>query len=357
MQVGRGPYDHRMREAPTIVLIGAGSTSFGLTTLHDLYADPVFAGATVWLVDVDARPLERMGQRRGRARSGHPAGHHREHSPRIGRDALARSRRSGGVGRGRSGSALAARLRDPAPSWCRARARRERRSGRSRARAAHDPPRRRDRARRRAARARRAADQLHEPRRSDLYRVPSPPRPADHRSVSRSADRAGTVLRPSRAPDRVSRRGPQPPHGTCRRARHATSGADVTADLHAAVDESARRRERDVCVRSVPARSLRGRHRDQRQPHGRVLPRGGRARAGQGLPRAADAASEARRRCRRLDHRGADGHGPVPRMGSQRASASDPACRDQRTAATRRIGDPAQRRSRAGHCRPTARSR
>jgi len=50
-----------MREAPTIVLIGAGSTSFGLTTLHDLYADPVFAGATIWLVDVDARPLERMG--------------------------------------------------------------------------------------------------------------------------------------------------------------------------------------------------------------------------------------------------------------------------------------------------------
>ena len=56
-----GPYDQRMREAPTIVLIGAGSTSFGLTTLHDLYADSVFAGATVWLVDVDARPLERMG--------------------------------------------------------------------------------------------------------------------------------------------------------------------------------------------------------------------------------------------------------------------------------------------------------
>ena len=62
-----------MREAPTIVLIGAGSTSFGLTTLHDLYADPVFAGATVWLVDLDARPLERMAQRRGRARGGDPA--------------------------------------------------------------------------------------------------------------------------------------------------------------------------------------------------------------------------------------------------------------------------------------------
>jgi len=49
-----------MRDSPSIVLIGAGSTSFGLTTLHDLYADPVFAGATVWLVDLDAGALERM---------------------------------------------------------------------------------------------------------------------------------------------------------------------------------------------------------------------------------------------------------------------------------------------------------
>ena len=51
-----------MREAPTIVLIGAGSASFGLTTLHDLYADPVFADATVRLVDLDPAPLERMAQ-------------------------------------------------------------------------------------------------------------------------------------------------------------------------------------------------------------------------------------------------------------------------------------------------------
>ena len=51
-----------MREAPTIVLIGAGSTSFGLTTLHDLYADPVFGGATVRLVDLEPAPLERMAQ-------------------------------------------------------------------------------------------------------------------------------------------------------------------------------------------------------------------------------------------------------------------------------------------------------
>ena len=51
-----------MREAPTIVLIGAGSNSFGLTTLHDLYADPVFTGATVRLVDVDPAPLERMAR-------------------------------------------------------------------------------------------------------------------------------------------------------------------------------------------------------------------------------------------------------------------------------------------------------
>jgi alpha-galactosidase len=51
-----------VREAPTIVLIGAGSASFGLTTLHDLYADPVFNGATVRLVDVEPAPLERMTQ-------------------------------------------------------------------------------------------------------------------------------------------------------------------------------------------------------------------------------------------------------------------------------------------------------
>jgi alpha-galactosidase len=49
-----------VREAPTIVLIGAGSASFGLTTLHDLYADPVFTGATVRLVDLEPAPLERM---------------------------------------------------------------------------------------------------------------------------------------------------------------------------------------------------------------------------------------------------------------------------------------------------------
>jgi alpha-galactosidase len=54
-----------MREAPTIVLIGAGSTSFGLSTLHDLYADPVFNGATIWLVDLEAPPLDRMQQLAG----------------------------------------------------------------------------------------------------------------------------------------------------------------------------------------------------------------------------------------------------------------------------------------------------
>ena len=51
-----------MREAPTIVLVGAGSASFGLTTLHDLYADPVFTGATVRLVDLEPAPLDRMAQ-------------------------------------------------------------------------------------------------------------------------------------------------------------------------------------------------------------------------------------------------------------------------------------------------------
>lgn len=49
-----------VREAPTIVLIGAGSASFGLTMLHDLYADPVFTGATVRLVDLEPSALERM---------------------------------------------------------------------------------------------------------------------------------------------------------------------------------------------------------------------------------------------------------------------------------------------------------
>jgi alpha-galactosidase len=51
-----------MREAPTIVLVGAGSASFGLTMLHDLYADPVFTGATVRLVDLEPTPLDRMSQ-------------------------------------------------------------------------------------------------------------------------------------------------------------------------------------------------------------------------------------------------------------------------------------------------------
>ncbi len=51
-----------VREAPTIVLIGAGSASFGLTTMHDLYADPVFTDATVRLVDLEPAPLERMSR-------------------------------------------------------------------------------------------------------------------------------------------------------------------------------------------------------------------------------------------------------------------------------------------------------
>jgi len=51
-----------VREAPTIVVIGAGSAAFGLTTLHDLYADQVFAGATVRLVDLEPAPLDRMAR-------------------------------------------------------------------------------------------------------------------------------------------------------------------------------------------------------------------------------------------------------------------------------------------------------
>jgi alpha-galactosidase len=49
-----------MREAPVIVLIGAGSTSFGLSTLHDLYGDEVFAGSTIRLVDLDGAAIERV---------------------------------------------------------------------------------------------------------------------------------------------------------------------------------------------------------------------------------------------------------------------------------------------------------
>lgn len=49
-----------MREGPTVVAIGAGSASFGLTVVHDVYADPVLTGATLWLVDVDRARLDRM---------------------------------------------------------------------------------------------------------------------------------------------------------------------------------------------------------------------------------------------------------------------------------------------------------
>src|SRR4051794_16518003 len=59
-----------MREAPTIVLIGAGSTSFGLSTLHDLYGDDVFAGSTIRLVDLDAAAIERMRQVAGALEAG-----------------------------------------------------------------------------------------------------------------------------------------------------------------------------------------------------------------------------------------------------------------------------------------------
>jgi alpha-galactosidase len=49
-----------VRKAPTIVLVGAASASFGLTTLHDIYADPVFNRATVRLVDLVPSALDHM---------------------------------------------------------------------------------------------------------------------------------------------------------------------------------------------------------------------------------------------------------------------------------------------------------
>jgi alpha-galactosidase len=47
-----------VRERPSLVVIGAGSSSFGLSALRELYGEPVLAGATLWLVDVDAARIE-----------------------------------------------------------------------------------------------------------------------------------------------------------------------------------------------------------------------------------------------------------------------------------------------------------
>jgi len=49
-----------VREQPSIVLIGAGSSSFGLTMLHDIYSEPLLGGSTLWLVDLDLEKAERM---------------------------------------------------------------------------------------------------------------------------------------------------------------------------------------------------------------------------------------------------------------------------------------------------------
>lgn len=48
-----------MQEAPSIVLIGAGSASFGLTMLHDVYSEPLLERSTLWLVDLDPEAVER----------------------------------------------------------------------------------------------------------------------------------------------------------------------------------------------------------------------------------------------------------------------------------------------------------
>ena len=133
-----------MRAAPTIVLIGAGSTSFGLTTLHDLYADLVFEG----------RDRLARGSRRGRTRADASASRpHSRPRPDVGITLRLATDRTEALP-GADAVVVPVEVdRDRrwqldfeyAPAQCRARARRERRSGRHRAHAPHDPARRRDR--------------------------------------------------------------------------------------------------------------------------------------------------------------------------------------------------------------------
>ena len=49
-----------MSKTPKIVLLGAGSMSFGLNALRDLVTEPALRGATVTLVDIDRDKLESM---------------------------------------------------------------------------------------------------------------------------------------------------------------------------------------------------------------------------------------------------------------------------------------------------------
>ncbi|MEZ0537577.1 alpha-glucosidase/alpha-galactosidase [Caldicellulosiruptoraceae bacterium PP1] len=47
-------------KTPKIVFIGAGSMSFGMSTFRDIFTEPMLAGATLSLVDIDPVNLERM---------------------------------------------------------------------------------------------------------------------------------------------------------------------------------------------------------------------------------------------------------------------------------------------------------
>ncbi len=51
-----------MRERPTIVVIGAGSSSFGLSALREIYGEPALAGSELWLVDLDAARAQRTAE-------------------------------------------------------------------------------------------------------------------------------------------------------------------------------------------------------------------------------------------------------------------------------------------------------
>ena len=317
-----------VREAPTIVLIGAGSASFGLTTLHDLYADPVFTGATVRLVDLDPAPLERMSQLAAALEAATGRGITVERYTRTGRRAAGRGRRRR-VGRGRSRQPLAARLRDPAPARRRPHLRRERRTGRPLARAAHDPARRR---------RSRATSSGSPPTRCSST-SPTPRAGSARRSGGTSTSPIiGLCHEVKIANDRFSRllgrriesraAGPQPLHVPARglgprdrRRRHAAAARRGR--------RSRRRRRRDVRVREASPRPFRRDRRDERQPRGRVLPE-----LRPSTPQPLDIAARQHAMRSMIDEvvdailAGTFDLGAVPAVGDRRRVASDPARRD-----------------------------
>ena len=194
-----------MREAPTIVLIGAGSTSFGLSTLHDLYVDPVFDGAHRLARRPRPAPLERMQRLaaaleaatgRGITVRAAPTAPTRSRAPTRW---SCRSRSTATDGGSRTSRSRAATVsstcsaRTPVRAGSRTRCARSRSSPRSPATS--------------SGWRRRAADQLHESRGPDLHRVPPASRSADHRPVPRGRAGPPPLLGPPRTTDRVPRRG------------------------------------------------------------------------------------------------------------------------------------------------------